>query len=39
MRSNEPYIMRDPTAETSAVLRERRRPPEDLAALLASLGD
>ena len=30
--SNEPYIMRDPTAELSPVMRERRPPP-------ASLGD
>lgn len=25
------YAMRDPTAETAAVLRERRPPPADLA--------
>ena len=27
---NEPYIMRDPTAELSPVVRERLAPPEDL---------
>ena len=27
---NEPYIMRDPTAELSSVLRERTPPPADL---------
>ena len=27
---NEPYIMRDPTAETSPVMRERRPPPDHL---------
>ena len=29
--SEEPYVMRDPTAGTSAQMRERRAPPEDLA--------
>ena len=27
---NEPYVMRDPTAELLPVLRERTLPPEDL---------
>lgn len=27
---NEPYIMRDPTAELSPIVRERRAPPESL---------
>ena len=27
---NEPYIMRDPTAELSPVMRQRRSPPDDL---------
>jgi hypothetical protein len=27
---NEPYIMRDPTAELSPVLRDRTPPPKDL---------
>ena len=29
--NNEAYIMRDPTAETSPVMRERLLPPESLA--------
>jgi hypothetical protein len=29
--NSEKYVMRDPTAETAAVMRERRSPPEDLA--------
>lgn len=28
---NEPYVMRDPTAELSALVRERVAPPADLA--------
>ena len=28
--SEQPYVMRDPTAETAAAMRERRAPPEDL---------
>lgn len=34
---NQTYTMRDPTAETSAVLRERRRPPADLSACTIGL--
>ena len=31
------YVMRDPTAETAAVMRERRPPPADLAGKTVAL--
>lgn len=33
---NEPYLMRDPTAETAPAMRERKPPPDDLNA--ATIG-
>lgn len=34
---NEPYIMRDPTAELSPAMRERTPPPTDLAGAVIGL--
>lgn len=36
MMRNEPYLMRDPTAETAPVMRDRVPPPPDLKA--ATIG-